>query len=237
MVYHLPMVNDIRENLVAIRAKISAAAERAGRRETDVTIMAVTKTLGRGRVLEAYDAGIRLFGENRVQEAQDKFTDMPPNLVLHLIGHLQRNKAKTAASLFSCVQSVDSFRTAAALAKRLEETDEKIDILFEINVSGEETKSGYLSYADLLREIDLVIGLGRLVPRGLMTIGPFTSEVAPIRAAFRSLRESFEDLKRRFPELPLDTLSMGMSSDFETAVEEGATLVRIGGALFGPRMS
>jgi pyridoxal phosphate enzyme (YggS family) len=198
--------------------------------------MAVTKTHGREVVREAREAGIRVFGENRVREAQEKFEAGDSECELHLIGRLQSNKTRSAAGLFSWVDSLDSFRTAAALDARLAEAGRQANVLLEVNTSGEESKSGYGSFDELLRELDAILALPRLSLRGLMTVGPLTGAEERVREAFRSLAASFESLKKRVPDTArIDTLSMGMSGDFEIAVEEGSSLIRLGTVLFGRR--
>jgi PLP dependent protein len=223
------------ESLAAVRARIAAAAARAGRGESDVRLMAVTKTFPRETVLAAAAAGLSLFGENRVQEAEEKFTDIGLTCELHLIGHLQRNKAKTAAGLFSWVQSIDKAETAQALETRCAERGSTMNILLELNTSGEESKSGFRSRDDLLADLEAIRALPHLRLRGLMTVGPLTSDEAQVRRSFAALRTLFEELRSAHGLPGLDTLSMGMSGDFEAAVEEGSTLVRIGSALFGHR--
>jgi PLP dependent protein len=195
--------------------------------------MAVTKGFPRAFVEDTIAAGVLLFGENRVQEAEAKFAGLAGSCELHLIGHLQTNKARTAAGLFSCVQSIDSLRAAEALDARCAERGRSIDILFELNTSGEQTKTGFAGREDLLACLAAVGNLQRLRPRGLMTVGPLTEDPRKIRESFALLRRLFEEIRGSAP--GFDTLSMGMSSDFELAIEEGSTLVRVGTALFGPR--
>ena len=229
------MDNSLKSRIETVRENVSAAAGRSGRIADAVTIMAVTKTLDRSAVLSAYREGIRVFGENRVREAAEKYTELPGDLELHLIGHLQTNKAKTAAETFAAVDSIDSFRTASALQNRLESSIKTMDILLELNTAGETSKSGYPDFDSLLRDMDRILTLPRLRIRGLMTIGPLTGDQERIRRSFRQLRAFRENLSGRFPGLELGTLSMGMSSDYEMAVEEGATVIRLGTALFGGR--
>ncbi len=223
------------ERIAEVRARIAAAAARAGRRDSDVRLMAVTKTFPRETVLAAAAAGLTLFGENRVQEAEEKFTDIGVPCELHLIGHLQRNKAKVAAGLFSWVQSVDKTETAQALETRCAERGTTMNVLLELNTSGEESKSGFRSRDELLGSLDAIRVLPHLVLRGLMTVGPLTDDRDRVRSAFAVLRALFEEVRARQGLTGFDTLSMGMSGDFELAIEEGSTLVRIGSALFGRR--
>ncbi len=225
---------DIGRNLEGILKRMEAAAERSGRSPREVRLMAVTKTVPRSAVQEAMDAGIRLFGENRVQEAVEKYRGIT-DVELHLIGHLQRNKAKPAAETFSCVQSIDAVETASALDKRRSAAGAPMDVLLEMNTSGEESKSGFRSRDELLAGLERVMAMPMLAVRGLMTVGPLTEDQGRVRAAFRTLAGLFREIQGRMGLAAFDTLSMGMSSDFEAAIEEGSTLVRIGTAIFGRR--
>lgn len=223
--------------LEEVRIRISRAAERSGRDPRTVTILGVTKFHPFSAVQAAYDAGIRVFGENRVQEALEKYPDFlarRPDAQVHMIGHLQGNKVKKAVELFSCVQSVDSPDLLAELERRAAAAGRGMDILLELH-TGEESKSGFADRGSALDACERLTGLGNLRLRGLMTMAPYTDDAAAIRASFRSLRALFEEIaaSRSFPDL--DTLSMGMSNDFEIAVEEGATLLRLGTVLFGKR--
>jgi PLP dependent protein len=229
------MVGSLSTALEEVRGRIDAAARRSGRDPTAVRLMAVTKGFPRDVVAAAGALGLTLFGENRVQEAEEKFLDAPDALELHLIGHLQRNKARAASGLFACVQSIDKVETAVALDVRCEERGRAMDILLELNTSGEESKSGFHSREDLLAGLEAISRLAHLRVRGLMTVGPMTDNQAAIRSSFAALRSLFDELRARGL-TDFDTLSMGMSGDFETAIEEGSTLVRIGTALFGSRM-
>jgi hypothetical protein len=227
----------ITRNLRQVREELGRAAERSGRDPQGVAVMAVTKTFALEQVQAACAAGLRLFGENRVQEAEGKYlpdAGLPP-LALHLIGHLQRNKARRAAELFEAVQSIDKLETAQALEAACASAGRTLDILLEMNTSGEVTKFGFASEEALLAAVEPVLGLPHLRLRGLMTVGPFTDDRDRVRSAFRRLARLFQLLRGRYPGQPLDVLSMGMSGDFEMAVEEGSTLVRLGTALFGPR--
>jgi len=227
------VVSTLAANLAEVRSRIDAAARRAGRDPASVRLMAVTKGFPRETVLEALEAGATLIGENRVQEAESKLVDLVDRCEIHLIGHLQTNKARAAAGLFSCVQSIDSAHTAAALNVRCEERNRTLDVLLELNTSGEASKSGFPGVDELAAGLEQVEKLSRLRVRGLMTVGPLTGDQGAIRGAFARLRQAFERL--RADRNGFDVLSMGMSSDFEIAVEEGSTLVRVGTAVFGPR--
>ena len=227
------MVSTLSDRLVEVKARIEGAALRAGRDPAAVRLMAVTKTHPREVVQEALEAGVSLVGENRVQEAEAKYAGLQDRCELHLIGHLQTNKARVAASLFRCVQSIDSSHTAQALSGRCSELGRTLDVLLELNTSGESSKSGFASPDELRVALEVIEKLPGLRVRGLMTVGPLTDEQDRVRASFAGLRSVFEDLRGGRP--CFDVLSMGMSSDFELAVEEGSTLVRLGTALFGPR--
>jgi pyridoxal phosphate enzyme (YggS family) len=228
-------IETLKSNLSHIKKRIKAACDRSGRGYEEVRIMAVTKSFPQSYIFLAREAGISLFGENRVQEAYEKFQNIKEDSELHLIGHLQRNKAKRAAQLFSWVQSIDKYETAAALERHTAHLDKKMNILIEVNTSSEDSKFGLKDKEDYWRFLEQLSGLPHLIPRGLMTVGPFTTDKDRIRESFSRLRELFIMTKTRYPDLPFDTLSMGMSSDYEIAVEQGSTLVRIGTALFGKR--
>ena len=217
---------------------MAEASARAGREANDVVIMAVTKTQPEATVRAAYDAGIRCFGENRVQEAVAKYTPelrQLPGLDLQMLGHVQRNKARDVADLFSTVQSIDAVRTLNALQQACERFSTRLDIMMEINTSGEENKYGFTSRAALHECVERALESDRLCLRGLMTIGPFTSDQDRIRDAFRSLAESYHEVRDRYGPPTLDVLSMGMSGDYEIAIEEGSTMIRLGTVLFGER--
>lgn len=218
----------IEQNVRYVERSIAGACERAGRSPDDVTLIAVTKTIGIPAIEAAFNAGIRNFGENRVQEAQPKIEQLAslrPSLIWHMVGHLQTNKAKTAMDIFDIIHSVDSLRLAETLSQR---SQSKLPVLIEVNVSGEATKSGFL-----LPEADEAVKrIGRLPNievEGLMTIAPWGSDAEEVRPIFRRLRQLGDALGLRH-------LSMGMTDDFEVAIEEGATLVRIGRAIFGERI-
>jgi len=227
------MVTTLAQNIRDVTARIGEAARRAGRDPADVRLMAVTKGFPRQTVEEALEAGVTLIGENRVQEAEAKLAGLEERCEPHLIGHLQTNKARAAAALFRCVESIDSVHTAQALSARCGESARSRDVQQDINTSGETSKSGFTGRDELRSALDVIERLPFLVVRGLMTVGPLTDDVGRVRSAFAMLRSLFEEL--RAGRGAFDVLSMGMSSDFESAVEEGATIVRLGTALFGPR--
>ena len=208
------------------------AAERASRDAADITIVGVTKTVGRPEVDEAYALGMRVFGENRVQDARAKFAiPLPDNARLHMIGSLQSNKAKVAAELFDVIQSVDRASLAEALARQAETSGRTIEVLLEINVAGEEQKAG-CPFDQAPALFDLVVDRPGLRPIGLMTMAPLVEDQSDARPVFRGLRELAKSLEESAG-VALPVLSMGMSNDFEAAIAEGATHVRIGRAIFG----
>jgi PLP dependent protein len=226
------------ERIAAIRERISAAAKRAGRRAQDLTLIAVSKTHPADAILVAYEAGIRHFGENRVQEWEGKhgsLQDLPAEW--HLIGHLQSNKAARAARLFHSVDSVDDYSLAQRLDRARVELfpDRKLRVLIEVRVAPEETKSG-VEQSELSALAERVCTLSHLDLCGLMCIPPFLDDPEEVRPYFSKLRNWKENLERSLGK-KLPVLSMGMSHDFEVAIEEGATEVRLGTALFGTRVA
>lgn len=225
---------DLVANLEHVRQRITAACARASRDPFSVTLLAVTKSQPPEVVSEAARLGLTLFGENKVQEAKAKIPLCPGRLRWHMIGHLQSNKCRDAVELFEMVQSVDSLHLATELNHRADQPSKTLPILIEVNVAGESQKFGY-GPEQLLAELKQLNELPRLEIHGLMTVPPWTADPEKVRPVFRELRE----LKARCEQVlgaPLPHLSMGMSGDFEVAIEEGATLVRIGTALFGPRL-
>jgi pyridoxal phosphate enzyme (YggS family) len=226
-------------NISAIRERMNAAARRAGRRDDEIILMAVSKTQSAGRIREAYDAGLRMFGENRVQEFAGKreaLRDLP-DAEWHLIGHLQTNKSGKAAELFHAVDAVDSLKLAERLNAAAESLGKRLNVLVEVNVGGEEAKHGVAPNSEALEEIlSAAHGLVSLKFCGLMTVPPYTEDPEGARPYFRRLRELRDKiLARNIAPVELDRLSMGMSHDFEIAIEEGSTCVRIGTAIFGER--
>ena len=226
-------------NVARIREQIAVAAQRAGRPAEDISLMAVSKTFSAQAVREAYNAGIRHFGESKVQEFAGKaraLDDLQP-VDWHMIGHLQTNKAAKAAELFAAVDSVDSLRLAEKLNSAAKQLGKRLAILVEINVGGESAKSGLAPNAPELESIlQAAPRLEALEIRGLMTVPPYTGTPEEARPYFRQLRELRDQIAaRQIPSINTDVLSMGMSHDFEVAVEEGSTCVRIGTAIFGER--
>jgi hypothetical protein len=226
----------IASNLAEIRERIARAARRAGREPAEVALMAVSKTHPASAIVEAIAAGQTLFGENRVQEFADKHGAVQSaGARFHLIGHLQSNKAARAAELFDAIESVDSLRLAERLNEAAQRLDRRLDMLIEINIGGEAAKSGLdFESAELHELLDAQARLTNLTIRGCMTVPPFTDDPEGARGCFRRLRELRERLRARSG-LPLPELSMGMSHDFEVAIEEGSTCVRVGTAIFGAR--
>ena len=227
------------ENIARIRERIAAAARRAGRNPVEITLMGVSKTFPVELVREAYTAGIRIFGENRVQEfagKADALRDLG-DAQWNLIGHLQSNKAAKAAELFSAIDSLDSAKLAEKLSTAAERMGKTLPTLIEINVGGEEAKSGIAPGSEELETILLEAPQWKnLEVRGLMTVPPYNEVPESSRLFFRQLREIRDGIAaRHLPGVTMDVLSMGMSHDFEVAVEEGSTCVRVGTAIFGER--
>ena len=233
---------DIRRNLDDVRERLAESARRSGRRPEDVTLMGVTKFQPLESIYAARDFGLSLFGENRVQEREEKNSSWEgQNAEWHMIGHLQRNKARRALELFSCVQSVDSAELAAALNRIASErntdgehTAASFPIMVEVNVSGEISKQGIIPEKSFALIEDIAVKCPRIEIIGLMTIGPLTGEEHKIGAAFGMLRNLRDEARKKFG-LALPHLSMGMSGDYEIAIREGSTIVRVGTAIFGAR--
>ena len=227
----------IPQNVSFILKRIAGAAQRVGRSPDEITLMAVTKTVGPTRIQEVYQAGIRVFGENQVQEFAAKASALGDldGAQWHLIGHLQSNKSSRAAELFASVDSLDSLRLARRLNVAAHDSGKKLKTLVEVNIGGEASKHGVRpdspELCDLLQRS---VELTHLEICGLMTVPPFTEDVECARPYFRRLRE-LRDALAKSSGLKLNTLSMGMSHDFEIAIEEGSTCVRIGTAIFGER--
>lgn len=229
----------INTNLALINQKIKNAQKKAGRPDGCVKLIAVSKFHPSDAVYEAIDAGQFVFGENRVQEASEKFPSIIEkfsNVELHMIGQLQTNKVKKAVEIATYIQSVDRIELLREIEKQCAKINKTIKILFEVH-TGEESKSGYTSEEELIESIDECAKgtFPHIIPCGFMTMAPFTEDKELIRKSFVTLRTLSEKLKAMYPQLPLAELSMGMSGDFEIAIEEGATMVRVGTAIFGER--
>ena len=232
-------MSQIAENLESVLNKIRAVEKRAFRDENSVKLVAVSKFHPAESVIEALEAGQLLFGENRVQEAAAKFDEirargLEPNL--HIIGSLQRNKVKEAVRIASCIESADRIELIEEIEKQAAKINKNIEILFEVH-TGEDSKAGFTSVEDLENAIKLCAGqkFPHITPRGFMTMAPFTEDKDLIRKSFVTLRNLRNSFQKIYPNLDLSELSMGMSGDFEIAIEEGATIVRIGTAIFGSR--
>jgi len=229
------MESDVRENITHVRNRIAEAALRAGRKVSDVRLMAVTKTVDDDRIMEAIAAGVDIIGESYVQEAKRKIEKMGRQLEWHMIGYLQSKKAKYAVRLFDMIHSVDRMELASELDRRARGVEQVMKILIEVNVSGEGTKSG-VPLGMAIPVIRDVAALGNLSIHGLMTMPPSShapEDARPYFAALRELRDRV--LEARIPRVEMRELSMGMSGDYEVAVEEGATIVRVGTRIFGDR--
>ncbi len=226
------------QQLETVRKRIASACARTGRRPEEVTLIGVSKTVPSTEIAAAFASGVFCFGENRVQEAATKIPELHSRGVRpqwHLIGHLQTNKVKLALELFDVIQSVDSLQLAEVLQKRAETSNRRIEIFAQINTSGESTKFGAApeEAVSLARELS---AFSHLRLTGLMTIGALTSDILRIRQCFRTLRELANTIAAlHLPNVVMQHLSMGMTDDFEIAIEEGATIVRVGRALFGER--
>ena len=231
------------DNLQSVRERITAAARRAGRDPDHVTLVAVTKNQPREAIAAAFDLGLRHFGENRVEEAEAKIPALPTGITWHMIGHVQSRKAKQVVPLFQVVHSVDSVRLADRLSRLCDEEGARLPVLLQVNVSGEESKYGLAAERwaedgaqrrELLAAVAGIIALPGLEIQGLMTMAPIVSDPEEVRPVFAALRNLRDELAGLHPEVAWHHLSMGMTDDFEVAVEEGATLVRIGRAIFDP---
>jgi hypothetical protein len=233
----------LEDNLRSVQDRIGAAAKRAGRDPAGVTLVAVTKSQPSEVIRAAYDLGLRHFGENRVEEAEAKVGELPPTITWHMIGHVQSRKAERAASLFHVVHSVDSVKLARHLDRARADRTEPLPVLLELNVSGEVSKYGFPAERwaedDTQREVLLaavaeIAALPHLQVQGLMTMAPIVADPEQTRPVFSGVRHLRDALAAAFPDVNWRYLSMGMTDDFEVAVEEGATLVRIGRAIFAP---
>ncbi len=229
----------VAQNIESVRERISAAAMRVGRDPSSISLMAVSKTFPAQAIREAYASGIRLFGESRVQEFAEKSEALRDlqDAHWHMIGHLQTNKAARAAELFAGIDSVDSLRLAEKLNSEAGKLQKKLKVLIEINIGGESVKSGVEPGSRQLEELlQAAPKLEHLEFRGLMTVPPFSNDPEQARPYFRKLRELRDEITAcRLPSVSMEVLSMGMSHDFEVAIEEGSTCVRVGTAIFGDR--
>jgi pyridoxal phosphate enzyme (YggS family) len=237
---------DVENNIAMLNERILRAAGRAGRSPAEITLVAITKTVPAEKIAEAWEAGLREFGENRVQEAEPKILwsrERGLGLNWHMVGHLQRNKVKKAIQLFDVIQSVDSLPLAHEMSQRCAQAPAvRLPILLEVSVSGEASKYGFAAHEghgrlldDFLRAVQEIVALPHLEPQGLMTVAPFGAPEEELRSCFRRVRLLLNRLREQLPNQHWPHLSMGMTDDFEVAIEEGATILRIGRAIFGER--
>lgn len=222
-------------NLEDVKKRIAQAALRAGRLPEDITLIAVSKTKPVSMISEIYDAGVRDFGENKVQEISAKSPVLPEDIRWHMIGHLQRNKVKQVIDKACLIHSVDSVRLAVRISEEAKKKGITVPVLLEVNIAGEESKYGFTA-EETARFLPDIAALGGITVRGLMTSAPFVNDPEENREYFRRMKQLCVDLKaQNIDNTNMDYLSMGMTNDFEVAVEEGATHVRVGTAIFGER--
>ncbi len=225
----------LKDNLNQVRENIKKACEKAGRNPEEVTLLAVSKTKPVSMLQEAYDNGCRDFGENKVQEIMDKVPQLPSNIRWHMIGHLQRNKVKYIIDKCQLIHSVDSLRLAQELSSQAEKKHVHADILVEVNIAQEESKFG-ASREETIQLIENISKLPHISVKGLMTIAPFVTNPEDNRVYFRQIRElSVDIMKKNIDNVTMSILSMGMTGDYMVAIEEGATIVRVGTGIFGER--
>lgn len=225
----------IKRNIEIIREKIETAAAKSGRKLEDITLIAVSKTVEPERIIKAIDEGITELGENRVQELTEKYDIINRDCNWHLIGHLQTNKVKYIVDKVKLIHSVDRYNLAVEINNRAQKIGKKVDILVQVNISGEQSKFG-VAENEAVELIRRIAELENVRVKGLMTIAPFTSNPETVRYVFTGLRKLSIDIeKENINNINMEYLSMGMSNDFEVAIEEGSNIVRIGTALFGER--
>ena len=225
----------LQDNLIQVEHNIEEACRRAGRDRSEVTLIAVSKTKPVETLQEAYDLGVRVFGENKVQEMEDKYESLPRDIQWHLIGHLQRNKVKYIIDKAVLIHSVDSLRLAQTIEKEAEKHNLTAHILIEVNVAREESKFGIFP-EDLEALVDEIAKLPHIQVDGLMTIAPFVPDPEENRPVFRELRKLSVDISaKKVDNVNMSVLSMGMTNDYQVAIEEGATMVRVGTGIFGAR--
>ena len=227
-------MSKLSEQLANVLNAVNETAASAGREPGEVRLLAVSKTFPASDVLEAYNAGQREFGENRVQELEQKVPALPEDIVWHLIGHLQSNKAAKAAELADWVHSVDSVKLVNKLSDAAQKAGKTLKILLEVNVSGEESKYGIRTKEDLYQVAEAAIAAPAIEWKGLMTMAPAAAEGEELKQVFAGLRQMRDELEQKYS-VSLPELSMGMSGDYPAAIAEGATIVRIGTAIFGGR--
>lgn len=225
----------LKDRLEEVERRIEEACRRAGRKREEVTLIAVSKTKPVETLKEAYDLGIRVFGENKVQELTEKYEALPKDIHWHMIGHLQTNKVKYIADKVELIHSVDSLKLAETIEKEAAKHDRTIDILVEVNVAQEESKFG-LKVEEVIPFVEKIAGFPHINVRGLMTIAPFVENPEKNRSVFADLRKlSVDIMEKNIDNVNVSILSMGMTNDYEVAIEEGATMVRVGTGIFGAR--
>lgn len=225
----------LKENLADVEAKIVKACENSGRQRDDVTLIAVSKTKPVETLKEAYDLGVRVFGENKVQELTDKYEALPKDIQWHMIGHLQRNKVKYIVDKVAMIHSVDSLRLAETIEKEAAKKAVIVPILIEVNVAQEESKFG-LKPEEVLPLIEQIADFSHIRIKGLMTIAPYVDNAEENREIFRELKKLSVDIAaKNINNVTMSVLSMGMTGDYMVAVQEGATMVRVGTGIFGAR--
>lgn len=225
----------LKENLEAVEEKVKKACEVSGRDRSEVTLIAVSKTKPVEMLQEIYDAGVRDFGENKVQELTEKYEIMPKDMRWHMIGHLQRNKVKYIVDKTALIHSVDSLRLAQEISKEAVKKDVVVSILIEVNISGEETKFG-LNAGETISMVEEIAKLPNLLVKGLMTVAPSVEDPEENRTVFRKIKQLSVDItNKNIDNVTMEILSMGMTNDYTVAIEEGATMVRVGTGIFGAR--
>ena len=225
----------LKDNLKQVEDNIAKACARAGRDRSEVTLIAVSKTKPVEMLQEIYDEGVRTFGENKVQEICEKYEQLPSDIEWHMIGHLQRNKVKQVIDKAALIHSVDSYRLAQEISVQAQKKNICMPILVEVNIAQEESKFG-ISADDTVQLVEEIAALPNLEIKGLMTIAPFVTDPEENRTYFRQIKQLSVDIKsKNIDNVSMDVLSMGMTGDYEVAIEEGATMVRVGTGIFGAR--
>lgn len=225
----------LKDNLKQVEDNIAKACARAGRDRSEVTLIAVSKTKPVEMLQEIYDEGVRTFGENKVQEICEKYEQLPSDIEWHMIGHLQRNKVKQVIDKAALIHSVDSYRLAQEISVQAQKKNICMPILVEVNIAQEESKFG-ISADDTVQLVEEIAALPNLEINGLMTIAPFVTDPEENRTYFRQIKQLSVDIKNKnIDNVSMDVLSMGMTGDYEVAIEEGATMVRVGTGIFGAR--
>ena len=225
----------LKDNLKQVEDNIAKACARAGRDRSEVTLIAVSKTKPVEMLQEIYDEGVRTFGENKVQEICEKYEQLPSDIKWHMIGHLQRNKVKQVIDKAALIHSVDSYRLAQEISVQAQKKNICMPILVEVNIAQEESKFG-ISADDTIQLVEEIAALPNLEIKGLMTIAPFVTDPEENRTYFRQIKQLSVDIKNKnIDNVSMDVLSMGMTGDYEVAIEEGATMVRVGTGIFGAR--